>query len=207
MSKSGRPKGESDVCARLIEAARDLFTRIPYDKVTTRQLAEHAGVNIAMIRYYFGNKSGLFSEMLREVIAPVKKQVSQAVMDSNASNFTAILSAYYQAMGPNPTLPQLIFQIIAMPDDAEPRKILSELFPEKKDMPDKLFSALDSGSLKEGVNPVMAWLSLQSLMVFPFLLYPHAQREGVEIATPEFLEELAKHNAQLLSEGIFKDKE
>ena len=207
MSKAGRPKGESDVRARLINAARDLFTRIPYDKVTTRKLADQAHVNIAMIRYYFGNKSGLFSEMLKEVSAPIREQVVQALQETSASNFTAILSTYYKAMGPNPTLPQLIFQIMSMPDNAEPRKILLEVFTEKKDGPEKFFSALDAGSLQDGVNPKMAWLSIQSLMIFPFLIYPHARRAGINIADPEFLEQLAEHNASLLSQGIFKDKE
>ncbi|OED41372.1 hypothetical protein ACH42_14305 [Endozoicomonas sp. (ex Bugula neritina AB1)] len=83
MSKSGRPQGKSDVRARLINAARHLFTCIAYDKVTTRKLAKQADVNIAMIRYYFGNKSGFFSEILKEVLAPIKKQMAQALQEGN----------------------------------------------------------------------------------------------------------------------------
>lgn len=55
--KVGRPTGgESDARKRLIDASRQLFIRLPYEKVSTRLVAERADVNIALIRYYFKSK-------------------------------------------------------------------------------------------------------------------------------------------------------
>ena len=42
-----------------------------YDKVSIRLIAQKAGVNSSLIRYYFGNKEGLFETMLRETLAPM----------------------------------------------------------------------------------------------------------------------------------------
>ncbi len=72
--KVGRPRKQTDARQKLLEHARELFVVMPYDKVSTRLIAQRAGVNIAMIRYYFGNKEGLFETMVRETIAPMKKQ-------------------------------------------------------------------------------------------------------------------------------------
>ena len=72
--------------AALIDAAMDLFGEHGYDVVTTRQLAEKAGVNLGLIAYYFGDKSGLQEAMLAQVIAetrvligPIAGAVSQAL--------------------------------------------------------------------------------------------------------------------------------
>lgn len=45
---------------RLIAAGLELFARHGYDAVTTRQLAEAAGVNQAAIPYHFGGKEGVY---------------------------------------------------------------------------------------------------------------------------------------------------
>lgn len=68
---AGRPKGHSGARDALIEAARSCFTLKGYERVSTRELARKAGVDAAMIRYYFGSKAGLFEVMVRDTIAPV----------------------------------------------------------------------------------------------------------------------------------------
>src|SRR6202030_4088747 len=68
----GRARGESagKVRERLLEAARELFLRYGYRAVSSRQIGAAAGVNFAMIRYYFGGKPGLYREILQGVLVP-----------------------------------------------------------------------------------------------------------------------------------------
>jgi len=49
---------------RIIEAARVVFAEKGFDAATTRDIAEHAGVNQAMIHYYFGSKRQLYQRVL-----------------------------------------------------------------------------------------------------------------------------------------------
>ena len=49
--------------SRLIRAALDCFLADDYHRVTTRLIAEAAGANASMIRYYFGNKEGLVAAL------------------------------------------------------------------------------------------------------------------------------------------------
>ncbi len=51
---------------RLLAAATALFAERGYDRTTTRDLAEHAGVDAALIARYFGTKAGLYLAALRE---------------------------------------------------------------------------------------------------------------------------------------------
>src|SRR3954449_9111236 len=57
----GRPRGTSTTTkADILAAARRLFFEHGYDGVTLRAVASDAGVDVALISYYFGSKKGLF---------------------------------------------------------------------------------------------------------------------------------------------------
>src|SRR5256885_16427493 len=48
--------------ARLLEAARELFLRQGYKAVGLREVAAKAGVDVTLVRRYFGSKQRLFAE-------------------------------------------------------------------------------------------------------------------------------------------------
>lgn len=50
---------------RLLSAAQELFAERGYDRVTTREVAERAGVDATLIARYFGSKAGLYLAALR----------------------------------------------------------------------------------------------------------------------------------------------
>jgi AcrR family transcriptional regulator len=54
------PDQDRDAKQRLIDAGLEIFGTYNLEGATTRQLAEHAGVNQAAIPYYFGGKEGLY---------------------------------------------------------------------------------------------------------------------------------------------------
>jgi AcrR family transcriptional regulator len=54
--------------ARIVSAALRVFAEQGYDRASTRQIAERAGVNTPAIQYYFGGKQGLHAACTRHVI-------------------------------------------------------------------------------------------------------------------------------------------
>jgi AcrR family transcriptional regulator len=60
--RRGRPQTLEGrrVYAALLEAAEDCLERKAYADITLREVAAAAGVNPAMVNYYFGGKEGLF---------------------------------------------------------------------------------------------------------------------------------------------------
>jgi AcrR family transcriptional regulator len=48
----------------LVRAAHGRFVRLGYDRTTIRDVAADAGVNLALIKRYFGSKEGLFKAAL-----------------------------------------------------------------------------------------------------------------------------------------------
>jgi AcrR family transcriptional regulator len=56
----------------ILAAARERFARDGYDRATLRAIAADAGVDVALVSYYFGSKGGLFIESLRLPVNPAE---------------------------------------------------------------------------------------------------------------------------------------
>jgi AcrR family transcriptional regulator len=59
--RAGRWRTGQQNRQRIVDAARERFMHDGYDKATVRAIAADAGVDVAMVYYFFGNKEGLFS--------------------------------------------------------------------------------------------------------------------------------------------------
>jgi AcrR family transcriptional regulator len=82
----GRPYDPDSAVGReaLIKAARELLRTVPPAKVTRLDIARHAGVDPALIRYYFGDKSRLMVEVMLELLTEMR-----ATRDRRASTIGA----------------------------------------------------------------------------------------------------------------------
>jgi len=66
-----------------------------------------------MIRYCFGNKEGLYEEMIRDTLSPLL-EVLDAPMLASVEGFTDFLHLYYQTMAKRPEFPKLILKVLAL---------------------------------------------------------------------------------------------
>jgi TetR/AcrR family transcriptional regulator, regulator of cefoperazone and chloramphenicol sensitivity len=62
--------------AQLLLTALRLFSEKGFAKTSTRQIAEAAGANIAAISYYFGDKAGLYREVLTAPMGDLTAEIS-----------------------------------------------------------------------------------------------------------------------------------
>ena len=70
---------DETVRTRLIAAAIGLFARKGYAATTVREIVEAAGVTKPVLYYYFGNKEGIFLEMMREAMGVFDAMVAAAL--------------------------------------------------------------------------------------------------------------------------------
>lgn len=68
----GRRSGKPDTRTEILDVARRRFLRGGYQAVTMRSVAEEAGVNVALVSYYFGSKKGLFGAALALAANPAE---------------------------------------------------------------------------------------------------------------------------------------
>lgn len=70
--------------ARILDVAIDLFGRLGFDSVSTREIAAAAGVQQASLRYYFVNKQGLYIASLERVQAGIFQRMEPAFNKAEA---------------------------------------------------------------------------------------------------------------------------
>ncbi|EKO3563088.1 TetR/AcrR family transcriptional regulator [Vibrio fluvialis] len=202
--KAGRPQQPTDVRELLLQHAKELFTVMDYDKVSTRLIAQKAQVDIGMIRYYFGSKGGLFETMLRETLAPMKEQIDHLLADSNHQNLAEVMRTYYREMIKVPHFPRLIMQVMQMPPSELQRQLIEKVILDvTKPVQDMMFQKLiQRGVVRPDVDPQLCRVSYISLMVFPFIA-PRALLavHGIEL-NEEFLDRLIEHNIRLMEQGF-----
>jgi len=66
MKTAKTKKSEESAEQKIIEAARKLFTEKSFDAVKTRDIANEAGINLALLNYYFRSKEKLFEIVMQE---------------------------------------------------------------------------------------------------------------------------------------------
>jgi AcrR family transcriptional regulator len=70
---------------KLIEAAGHVFAERGYRAATIREISRRAGANVAAVNYTFGDKMGLYTEVLRQSVHAAKTAAMKAAMDSSHS--------------------------------------------------------------------------------------------------------------------------
>ena len=53
---------------KIVNSAIILFANKGFESTSTREICRHAGVNLSLIPYYFGNKDGLYTDIIENIL-------------------------------------------------------------------------------------------------------------------------------------------
>ncbi|HVW67624.1 MAG TPA: TetR/AcrR family transcriptional regulator [Steroidobacteraceae bacterium] len=186
---------------KLLDAARDLFPRYGYRGVSSRQIGAAAGVNFAMIRYYFGGKAGLYREVLQGVLQPARNTLDAMKASSSPPCLEHVLEDITRAWAANPWVAGFVVREVLAPDGPMRAMFLRE-FPERlTPIVERLVATeIAAGKLRSDLDPSLLVLSVVSLAIFPFLTLPITKVFGVR-NDEEFVGRFLRHTAELLARG------
>lgn len=105
----GRRTGDSGTRATILAAARESFTARGYDATTVRAIAHQAGVDPALIHYFFGTKDALFAASLELPVNPreVVDELVAGGLDGLGERMVAFLLGVWEEPGGSPLLAML----------------------------------------------------------------------------------------------------
>src|SRR5579863_8490992 len=110
-SKKSKPAKESSTEDRIKEAARKLFTQKGFAAIRTRDIAEEAGINLALLNYYFRSKQKLFDLVMMENFQEFIKGITVNFTDESLTfdqRIDKVVTAYIDMLTRVPDLPLFI---------------------------------------------------------------------------------------------------
>ncbi len=205
----------------LLEAGRRLFTEKGYQAVSTRELAESAGVNLGAIQYHFGSKAKLFVETIYSLMKESDYTDFRAVIERGVSTdrapslrladfIFAFLEFLLRCEGPQPCRMMFREVLSDTSNDAELREALVSSFVHDFIQPvDNILLSIVraiSPSLHER-ELGMAAQSVIGQCAFFLTHRPFAERlRGYDVALSPYFEETASHIVQFTLRALRCDE-
>ena len=159
---------------RIKAAARKVFHQKGYAGTRTRDIAEEAGINHAMVNYYFRSKEKLFGIVMLETMTFFFKGVSTILNNENTSleeKIEQVVANYIDLLLEEPELPTFMFNEVRT--NPEPfvanTPILQAL--EHSVLARQYAEAVAHGRITEP-NLIPTVLNVISLVIFPFIAQP-----------------------------------
>jgi AcrR family transcriptional regulator len=177
-----------------------------YHRVTTRQIAAVAGTNVSMIRYYFGNKEGLYEEMIRSTMQPLLDVLESSLL-SSTEGFADYFRIYYRTMRENPRFPTLVLKILALNQGPGKRFIHQLLERGRERGKEKIEQLKEQGLVRPEVDADAVRIAFVSLAMMPMLIKPVFEIQMEREMDNDFLEQLATFNGRLFSTGLLPSEE
>ncbi|MBL7901855.1 MAG: TetR/AcrR family transcriptional regulator [Bacteroidia bacterium] len=162
---------------KIIAAAKRVFTIKGYSATRTRDIATEAGINLALLNYYFRSKEKLFELIMFESASRFFLSIKSILNDPSTDLQTKmeLLAGHYtDLLIQEPNFPIFILSEI----QANPQRLIRELEAIQQ-LPQSVFMAQLKKELKKNNNklhPMHFVINLMSLMVFPYVVKPMMMR-------------------------------
>ena len=201
----GRPlaAGE-DLRARLLDSAVGCFSRQGIAATPLRAIARDAGVNAALLHYYFGDRAQLQQAVISERVLPAFLELRDPLMRAG-DDVADLVAAFVEGMGrivaAHPWLPALWVREVLCEGGALRDVLFDEVSPQLPRMLVARFAQAQArGALDPGIDPRLLMVSLVGLTLFPVAGAP-IWRRMLDAGDIDY-GQLQRHTLALLDRGL-----
>ena len=185
----------------ILKAAEELFLEQGFEQTTTKQIAQQAGCNQALVHYYFRTKDNLFVQIFEEKA----KFIATHFLDINLTaqtleeRISQMVEVHFELFRKNPRLvPFLLKEVLSDPVRVAP--ILDKIKQYMVKIFGKIDEALHEEIEKGAARPVSTLnviLTLVSLDMAPFIIAPVLQRV-LDLTDEQLDEQLDKRKPEVV---------
>jgi AcrR family transcriptional regulator len=156
------------------EAARKIFQQKGFAATRTREIAEAADINLALLNYYFRSKKKLYDIIMIEAIQAFFSQI-QPIINNETTDLRGkiadFVTVYIDILSENPNIASFIMNEVRENPKGFAKKvgffdnIMSSAFFRQ------FMEAAQKGEIPP-IHPLHFLMNLTSLIVFPFIAMP-----------------------------------
>lgn len=157
---------------KIVNAAKAVFIQKGMDGARMQEIANEAGINKALLHYYFRTKAKLFEKIFSLVFKDIFEVFEMAVMkESNFEQFLEqFITEYIKLLKRKPYIPQFVIHEL----NRNPERIVEQMKSTRFDK-QQLFDLIEQAAeekLIRPIPPVHLITNILSMCVFPFVAKP-----------------------------------
>ena len=192
---------------KILEAASEIFLEKGHDGARMQEIADKAGINKALLHYYFRSKQKLFRTVFKQ---EVQSMLSSTFSDiSLTDNFREFLEKFISGYLKNVSTRKKIMRFILWELDKEPHAVASwflDVFEETGFPGNPILLRVEKAIRDKEIKPVDPKnfvLSLLGMCVFPFVAEPLLKHilPGVNFESRNF----SKQRTEAIIDLIYSD--
>lgn len=158
---------------KILAAAKKVFLKEGMAGARMQDIADEAGINKAMLHYYFRSKEKLFEKIFTELSQHFFPRLVK-IFESDEPLFRKIelfVGEYISQMQQTPYLPIFVLNEVNRQPETFIKKMMGNRRPPVKKFIDDVQTEVKKGIIKP-VDPLQLLLNIISLCVFPFVARP-----------------------------------
>lgn len=163
-----------DTEGKILAAAITAFSEKGYDATRVRDIARLAGVNLALVNYYFKSKENLFNVVIRMKIKKLFGHVISIICDETTSlemKLRLVSDQFGQAVATEPGLPAFVFGELQKKETK-----FIEILPTEQVANSSILRQI--AEFRPDLNPLQFIMNMLSLMYFPYAIAPVMAKAG-----------------------------
>ncbi|MFN8349811.1 MAG: TetR/AcrR family transcriptional regulator [Spirosomataceae bacterium] len=159
---------------KILKAAEEVFMRDGYDGSRMQDIADVAGINKALLHYYFRSKDKLFEKIFDAKVQVFFPRIEQVFYQDLPfiEKVEVFIEQYINLLRSKPYLPLFVLNTINKKDNADFIKKMPVELSQRLIM--SYQHDLQQGRVRE-VNPLQFVISVMGMCIFPFLGRPILQ--------------------------------
>lgn len=198
---------------KILDSAVEIFTEKGLTGARMQEIADHAGINKALLHYYFRSKDKLFKAAFKMVFSKFIPKALTIFADSDLPLFTKIkgfMAAYIEGLMENPSIPIFILTELSRNGEGITETVMENLSSFKIKPLDMLQKDLDKALKAEEIVPTKAeelFVNILSLCIFPIAGRPVIEKIAFNNQSKTydaFLEKRVAESAEFVIRAIKK---
>jgi AcrR family transcriptional regulator len=159
--------------SNILDAAESIFQRKGMDGARMQEIADEAGINKAMLHYYYKSKQVLFGAVFKKAFSLLAPQLNAVLNDDSSIEIKIrnFANNYITFISKHPYLPSFIIMELNKNPDFILKLKDNAGFPNLEKFKNQVAKEVKNGILKP-VNGQQLFINIISLCIFPFVASP-----------------------------------